>query len=1343
MSEPIKTPEDNEPVLENSEPEQFDNEQALENNEEEQLSNEDSLDDHQPEPSPDEEPLESHEGEQLYDEDPLDNDQDDEFHFDDEDDEQEEPYQDPILRDRIQNQLQEDRLRYKKTSDDTLPIYQVPPEVLNKYKFIFVEPTGYEAVYSLGQDSEARVFVVNGEDFEWNLVCGVCLGTNLIRDQHAYEKPVVMIYRRDSYNTRSLVDFVQHRSVRESSRQGTVYVIENAFTRGIQREDLAPAYLSRINDELESLQAYLILTSKPTDPVVGVESLIATFHENTLSELFNKHLEYYEQYKADKLIYDSVIELARQQRRELFKRLKTYTQIKAFCDAITTLPSDCTAKKLLEKADEVLHVNQKEVSLYFKEKLSPNARLYAMLAVLFDDMEKQFVDNFYMVAVQTLRHQGIADLRDSREFGMFDLLEEIQAELGTDGRISFKTGYFKDHILRQQIRNHHHLLWSLMEIIYELIDKLKAERYANFRQSLGKAIGRLGIYEQEQLFILLQKLAEHEDGNIASVPAYALDEICRHHPEQFDEVAKRLEQWAQSTNPDLMWATGVVVGRIYATVASHVQQPGGPAAVMLDRLKHILFELASAFDGASSQVREEAQKWIDALMEQQKIDSLQLSTIMAREIAVDAAVEGWFGLILGAIARAMGWIADTHASDAVDMILQWLHADSESAQYQLELGEKITSHLFDVSIYGVANFGDDQISHEVILVETRHAPLLRLIGPILRLAALTRRRNKETLQKLVDTLEILLRNNADWGQRIHAELLKVVNRATFNERWLLRNVLSDYFLTSEQAATQRIGQALIARSYVMDGVPLDMPARRYGVLALDGSRLGRLAARAAKMGRRLYERLDGRVDMYAFLMGEAKIRARPGQAPTTAQLRSTDNYPRLLSGALERLPNLEQEQIHFVLALTWDKILDAEDLDESSLQDKLIVASPDEAVKWRDEMAFIHLNIQSIENKLNEHLGQQIAALSASDWWATLEPYLRSDPTDIDQICAQLDRWAVNLDDVEESKHPGDVTRTLACTILWLVKVDFARSLSLIEQWLEGSVEEPQGAMGLACAKLLFNVYREQKPLSSPDTLGPILDLVPPMARTRDWGAIEVVLRTMRCWLAERKWARYLLSTRANLFPILVDHTPPQKHRRLKQILNQWLKDEDAPEAVYQAAERMLIRLVLGEGRKLPELPKDQKYGLILLDASRRRTKTLAEIAIKVIKELLNRETSKDYFVPLTCRLGQRMPVAMKKQIPSLEELFPPGFPVLPRLAAPLLEQIEPEQVGFILLLTNYSTIDQEYLLESWKNMPIFLYRTASNKSDWPPSITLIPQQRNLQSAARVIVNSLINTMKG
>ncbi len=71
---------------------------------------------------------------------------------------------------------------------------------------------------------------------------------------------------------------------------------------------------------------------------------------------------------------------------------------------------------------ERVYVEQASIHDYF-QSLPANHKLYALLAALFDGVDRLFLDELYSILVLVLRQQGLMRLRDPRELGRDDLLE--------------------------------------------------------------------------------------------------------------------------------------------------------------------------------------------------------------------------------------------------------------------------------------------------------------------------------------------------------------------------------------------------------------------------------------------------------------------------------------------------------------------------------------------------------------------------------------------------------------------------------------------------------------------------------------------------------------------------------------------------------------------------------------------------------------------------------------------------------------------------------------------------------------------------------------------------------
>jgi hypothetical protein len=163
----------------------------------------------------------------------------------------------------------------------------------------------------------------------------------------------------------------------------------------------------------------------------------------------------------------------------------------------------------------------------------------------------------------------------------------------------------------------------------------------------------------------------------------------------------------------------------------------------------------------------------------------------------------------------------------------------------------------------------------------------------------------------------------------------------------------DRWLDNDSKKVRSVGQALIARSYVMDGIPMDMPGHRYGIIALDASEEARQSRRAAQLARRLYETFDPLIDVTIVRMGQKQVLTKAGQPVSTSDLQPSHAQPRLLMCPLE---DIDLSKSYFVLALTWGRILDSNDLDLSQWAKHLIVVSVGNKVEWPKNLEVISID---------------------------------------------------------------------------------------------------------------------------------------------------------------------------------------------------------------------------------------------------------------------------------------------------------------------------------------------------------------------------------------------------
>lgn len=177
-----------------------------------------------------------------------------------------------------------------------------------------------------------------------------------------------------------------------------------------------------------------------------------------------------------------------------------------------------------------------------------------------------------------------------------------------------------------------------------------------------------------------------------------------------------------------------------------------------------------------------------------------------------------------------------------------------------------------------------------------------------------------------------------WNEHVYPHLLELVNSAASNTRLLLRGVLIEMWLDSDSDEVRRFAFALLTRLYVMEGIVMDLPVTRYGVLVVDAGQQVRNEYLNAVF--ELSQRLATLTPLHIYHLGREKMTLCAGQyrcEKTENEISITSRTldmaypprPRLLMPFLEPLQAstpLDPAICHFVLTLNLEEIIDLSDL---------------------------------------------------------------------------------------------------------------------------------------------------------------------------------------------------------------------------------------------------------------------------------------------------------------------------------------------------------------------------------------------------------------------------------
>lgn len=1212
---------------------------------------------------------------------------------------------------------------------------------------LFVAPVGYaESQRAFVENLSARVAIIFGPVHVGKFTTAINLGLEVVRARGSTKTKFSLC--RNVLEKDSFLDLMQQKEICDEQ----VYIIENAFDSGLDLRDVGGPQLRSVTELLAQKKSFLFLTTSRDESQLTVAEVdLVPAIVGDLGAVLIKHLDRYAGQNGlealeDSLIPDTLYTLAVSKFEELVPLLKNPFQISQFCARLGR--KEANDEAIIRFAQEIAAIDSKPTGQWW-QSLKLNEQLYAMLAVLFTDVDRLALDEIYDEAVRQLREDGMRSLVDARRFGRDEMLERIYAH--NDAlMIKFNHIHFEQEV-RRQVRNHHPLLWSLHPLLLKLIVEFRATEYWQLRQALGSALGRMGIYHLGKFEQVLLQLVEHDAGGVVATAGYALDEVCRVGVEYYSFVGGLIDSWATSENYDYTWAVGASVSRVYETVAQAARNgvPGSKrteqAHELRKRLLTALRKLAGSYDQFNEATRLAALVPLLPTEEQsQAIDSKMKVQMVSAQVAerFQNRLDQMVAEVANSILHSVRQIAQTNMADIVEELIQWLAPDSKETQQSLAV-------LAANQLFGI---GGDRSIHPY---DSRHLPLLELIGPLLdRFAHWYAEGNRnsqlvnQTLSEGVKMIRTWLagldwagreEERVLWQNRAYTVLLRAATHADAVCGALLRELALEHLvgdLAQPPDVSRLIGQALIARVSFMRGFPTLMPGYNSIVILVDGSSKGLAGNVGSHLGWVLFTRLDPQIDVYLYQMGNMARLAQPGEplsayAPAARPLPvdATAESVKLGPGTaraghpLARLvvPQLEAvdaERTLCALLLAWDIPEDIADLQEGPWSGRLLLASeggksgpelmPQEV--WsRLSMRLIRLDhlandencITTISKEVRARVAQLLLETKPEALWAALEPHLPVGADNRDGLAALLTEWAEHLADIDDTNYRGGRLRLLACTVLWLAASDLSTCIDLLEAWLKSESAAAQYC-GQACARMLFAVYTEK---SAPplDPFAQILRLAPYLGEL-GWEDALVVFEAVKVWARDEEWYNRLMTAEngESELMLLVSRLAEKASVRAQLIdyltRREWMRPRErrhgkAHDSVLRLGEQIALRAELGALREASAISVDTQYGLILVDAGvavGQSLRTLMAATCSTLLSLLAEQPIGDDLTLLALRLGRAVPFTSASEKPAPSMILPDGIGCLPRLLGPLIENFSSGQVEFILLITAGSLHDED-----------------------------------------------------
>jgi len=1158
-------------------------------------------------------------------------------------------------------------------------------KTLEKLGRVYVRPEGLGDIDRLVEEVNGRrVLLIHGPSHAGKFATAAAIAARLLSGSRG----LVLTYGRKPLEPSSLLEVAQSKDWHRNS----VVILENAFAKNVEPDDLAFGSLDLLSDVLERKVSFLIVTTDLSS--AGVEPVAAPKREikpSSTQKMLMDHLDYYSLGDGS---WDQLKVTIKDHWKDLSVLLRNPFHIDRFCSRLRELKNH-NIKDLRTLAGAIGLIDQKSMRKWF-EALSGSEKVVALMAYLFEGLDLQSLEELASQAIVTLRGEGLLGVQDPRELGFRSLLETIRLQEDRG------FGEFEDSLVRQEVAwqcsNRKALIWSVLEPIVRETGSspLWLEDSAK-RAALGLAVGRMGRSDAVRFRSSLDEWAnsraklEHGKGDgVAVLAGYAMSEVVQRDPDtQRRVVVDILKTWIKSRQRDCAWTAGAAIWRIYYVSL-------GPGRESLGR------EFKSELLRLLRELTESSGRMPNATGEE----------------------------ILRCVAYALERIGWNDPAEVASLLGTWLSVsrDGPLRRVALRACVRLARKL--------AGLGSEQALD-------KYLPLLDLIPAFL---ANTTASSKVS-QELFSSLAMLL-GWKSWRAKIGATLLEAANRGPGRVRKTLREALSRYWLTNRSPKAQEIARSIIARSLAMDGILTDRPVLGRCILVVDpeiytkqvaGPPRSRDEKEKAKKAEETAVRRQGGI-LYLQGVIEAHMQVSTVLVDEDGISHSGEGGKLSLDAAIPRhgliMPGFEQmlgEGVRLVLVVTRGPIVDLADAFElTSTSHKILVAVSCELdiplgvelVKTSRELS--REDLERIEESLQRVWSTTLLKLEAREWLPLLAQ-MGVGPEALKTPEVWLDANAKRLSDDADASEEADLAKKILCVLFWLAWRDLREGLAVAGRWLDRRDEGNFHAMGAAFGRALFRVATDV-PRAWPVEKAMLLfdRLALPLANSGKDG-IDAVLSAVERWLTEPefvaslagdvqrgrgrllRWAEQVVPERAEVFAADLDR------------LGHSIEKEDLGslgEAMESTFERFHIRFKVGQPGRLPELKEGQRYAIIVHDNAQEQQSRWASIACDLFKRL-NRDG--EDLRPLLFRLGERWPAWVagdRNPLPAELGFREAG---LSRLLGPLLDSgLSPEPTAFLLVLSEKPWIDGEDWVEtSWRGR-IFSYRRFAQEP-WSCEFSAIP----------------------
>lgn len=1137
------------------------------------------------------------------------------------------------------------------------PFEPLPPETQKRIETTFVESLGFRAFERRLEATrdDARLICVAGSKNSGRFTSAWKIGLHLAASEHRPDR----VFRLSYADRRRHVLDALHDCDLESD---AVYVVRDLFDGAGAMAQLSSEVVDELNRLLRKKKAWVVATvlSEDTTTRDEIDRLPVLVSGNIDRErVFRTHLAWYASPASPCRLSLEAKEAVELRWNEISELFGSPVQVASFCLSFARDPN-CD---LLRLARSICRVDWATMREWF-DGLAIEERLYALMVVLFEELDPSDLDAVFVSCLRQLRAKGM-EARDPRliDFG------ELRRRLRIDEQSNRFASAANAQYVEQRVKGHLELLASVIEEVINGLPMLIDRTARRYREAVGAAIGRVVVHDVNLFRRTITALADSPIAEISRAVGYVVREASIVRAELDTAVREIFIGWAASRDFDHVWTAAASIPMVAeATVERKGTDSSNRRRRTMETIEEVIRSIAgnvrSSTDPLSQSVR----------------DTLK---------------------------NSLAALSKTHPETVVTWLVAWLALDRRDAD------DPSVASMWNLA-FGAANQIFASVKDATTLTKERDSKLLDLL-PALLIAhdeewdddrtLIDLLGNAEQQMQIDRLLEFAARwiDDPRWPDLVEESLLEAISKGgKFVRLRIVVHVLARWMDTSNPVR-RSIAMRIVARSRAVDGAVIDLPTGAIGILLTETDKDRSIFGDTVEF---VASCLESQVSLERRLLGHrgesASASFRTDEIervrlayPAVEDLRGSRSGFMLIVHTVDEFDFATRES---ALVDAVHDIDDLKRLDGACWSDRIEpvpVITSGTAGAEPDAVRSVSANraAREILDRADALISKVLDARSPAEWRDMFRSAGYPEIADAPRAQDVLDiagRWLDVAKDAPLVKKTRDVVAAISPVVQFAFRLDIDATLTVLDHWM--ATETLRVECAVACARSLvrssrLRLNRKDSPASPQDIA--LFKLGPALAKANASEAVAEWCRLIES-VVEKSAAESPSPTDgiARSLGPTVENAGGRARVVLEGVLDSWAKRKDPKDplaALRPCAERMRYRIQFGRRSGAHRTLDGGTLVAIVVDSADLASSADLRDVLKSVTESATRAKTK----MVVFRLGDSQPIAFPDSTVEAAKIAAEGSLRFARLIGPIVDKL-PESIERIIYVGSGDVRDKD-----------------------------------------------------